>query len=161
MDLSYFQAIAPCSPHSACCSLQPKPPFPWLGIRNFSQLLDQITMPFSSGHLMAAGSHVGSAYHLFPQQWLHLPLFPRCQVYSDFFSPGWRKRIDDWIVPISPGVAQPAHFRRQRPCGRKGSRIQAKTRVAMPSCGGGWGSEAVNLPLPVRVFDCSKHCSFQ
>lgn len=58
MDLSYFEVIAPCSPSSACCSLHPKPPSPQLGMKNCSQFLDQIMMPFSLGYLMAAGSHV-------------------------------------------------------------------------------------------------------
>lgn len=102
MDLSYFEVIAPCSPHSACCSLHPKPPSPQLGMKNCSQVLDQIMRPFSLGHLMAAGSHVCSAYYLSPQKWLHSLLFPRCQVYSNLFSLGWEEHKDNQMVPISP-----------------------------------------------------------
>lgn len=102
--MSYFEAIAPCFPHSTCHSLHSKPPSPWFGMRVFSQVLDQITMPFSLGHLIAAGSHVGSAYHLSCSNGCIHFTSQRYQVYSDLFSLGWRKHKDNQLVPISPRV---------------------------------------------------------
>lgn len=110
MDLSYFEVIAPCSPHSACCSLHPKPPSPQLGLKNCSQILDQIMMPFSLGHVMAADSHVCSAYYVSSQKWLHSLFFPRCQVYSNLLSHGWREHKDDQMVLLPLKRAPKQHI---------------------------------------------------
>lgn len=102
----YFEAIAPCFPHSTCCSLRPKPPSPWPDMRNFSQFLHQVTTPFSLGHLMAAGNRVSNVYHLSPSNGCVHFSSHRCQVYTDLFSLDWREHKVDRIVPISPRVPQ-------------------------------------------------------
>lgn len=102
----YFEAISPCFPHSTCCSLCPKPSSPRPDLRNFSQFLHQVATPFSLGHLMAAGNHVSSAYHLSPNKGCVHFSSHRCQVYSDLFSLDWREQKYDQIVPISPRVPQ-------------------------------------------------------
>lgn len=145
--------IAPCCPHSGCCSLHPKPPFLWVGTRNFCQILNQIALPFSLGHLMAAGSHVGSACHLSPSNGCSDSSSQRCQVYSYLFSLVWKELKDDEIVPISPRLPQAADFRRGSTI-REVRRAEGNTSVAMPFCRRGRGSKGVNLPLPVWAFDC-------
>lgn len=136
--------------------LQPPPSkavIPMAYMKKFSEVVDQIMMSLSLGHLMAAVSHVSTAYRVSPQQWLHSLLFLRCQVYCDLLSLGQREYKNDQIVLISPRVPQAAYFRRKRFCGRESNSIQGKTRVARPFWVG-MICEVVNIPLPVWAFNC-------
>lgn len=161
MDLSYFEVIALWSPHSACCSIHPKPPYPQLGLKYYSQALDQIMMPLSLGPLIATGNHVGSVYHLFSWEMLHSFVFPKCQVYSNLFGLGWGEYKDRRCPPLQV-CPQAVHFRRERPCGRKDGRIQGKTMVAITFGGGGVNRETMNFHFQFEfLIASSKHCIFQ
>lgn len=148
----YFEAIAPCFPHSPCCSFCHKPPSPWTDMRNFSQFLHQVTTHFSLGHLKAAGNHVSSAYHLSPSNGcVHFPSH-RCQVYSNLFSLDWREHKDDQIVPISPGVPQHHILGGRGPAIGTVAKFKEGQGLQCHFVGGEWGSKAVNLPSPMHFL---------